>query len=136
MSSQIIINERVDSIIDLFNRGYGTYGDVYTYAAEKGWGVTERQVQNYIKKALKKMTDLAIMKQGNVKHYALSNLMFLQQETLKREEFNAAFQIVKEIAKISGAYDPIKEEEIEDKIIIPHTSTKEELRKRIENEDF
>jgi len=30
----------------------------------------------------------------------------------------------------------VKEEDKEDKIIIPHTTTKEELRKRIESEDF
>lgn len=131
-----IVDDRINKIIELFNKGYGTYSEIYEYAKYQNWDVQERQIQNYIKKAYERMTDLTFMKLGNAKGYTLNNLMYLKRETIKRKEFDAAFKIEKEIAKIAGAYDPVKEEEVEDKIIIPHTSTKEDLRKRIENEDF
>lgn len=137
MTKPAEIEKRIDEIITLFNLGYCTYADVYSYAVEKEWNIGERQIRTYISRAHKKMTDITFMKLGGARKYALSSLLYLQQETLKRKEFGEAFKIVKEIAKIAGAYEPEEKEEEKNIVVkIEHTVSKEELRKRIENDDF
>ena len=130
------IQDRVDKIVMLLSKGFSTYREIYQFAEEDNWGVSTRTIDNYIKKAYEQMTKVVFRQHGDVHSFAINNFSVLLQEALKRNELDLAFKVMKEVYKIGGAYQEIEKEKVETKVNIKHSVSKEEIAKRIDNEDF
>jgi hypothetical protein len=103
-SNKVEIENRINKVYELLIIG-GSNSDIFRYASDKGkWGVTERQVENYIAEARKRILEI-----GNVhKDYIFSrNLARLDQlyfHAFTLQNHNVCLGIVKTINQMMGVF--------------------------------
>lgn len=98
---------RLNKIFDLLLSGY-TRGQILQYVSDpkQDWGLSERQVDNYIKGANELIANAAHDYQANAFETALARLTNLYQACVRVQDFGQALQVQKEINKLLSLYRP------------------------------
>ena len=105
----IEVEKRVGEIYDLLIVGYSRR-ECLQYASEKAWGVTERTVDNYIRRAKdifrREAKYIREMELGR----SLARLDRLFKSNMKIQDFKAALATLKERNTMLGLYEPVRHE--------------------------
>lgn len=105
MATHIEVRERVNKIFNLIVQGGFEFCQVRTLAEEEGWGVTDRQLYNYIDKADDKFEELANIHREKEFGRAISNLNLLFKEAFKESDYRTCLAVIKERNKLLGMYE-------------------------------
>jgi hypothetical protein len=108
-SSKVEVMKRVEEVFKL-RLGGAEFADIVQYASapEQGWGVSERQLWNYIRAA-----DRLIQDRFDARAEHLLNRHILQRRTLYAHamgagDFRTALAVLQDEAKLEGLYPPHK----------------------------
>lgn len=105
MATHIEIKERVDKIFHLIMEGDFEFSKVKRLSEEEGWGVTDRQLYNYIDRADDKFEEIADIHREKEFGKALFSLNLLFKKALKKTDYRTCLAVIKERNKLLGFYE-------------------------------
>lgn len=76
--------------------------EILQLATNQGWGVSDRQVDTYIKDARKKFTDVLDEDVTQYRAEALTRLHYLLQKAFQIQDYKTALAVQKEINSVLG----------------------------------
>ena len=99
---------RVEEVLRIRLDG-AQYHDVVQYAAEKGWGLKERQVATYIRRA----DDLLVERQDKSRKRAIARHLARREALFARcvnaADYRTALAVLTDLAKLQGLYPDSRE---------------------------
>lgn len=107
-ATKTTITQRIDEILRIRLDG-AAFHDIVQYVAEKGWGLKERQIRNYIKKA----DDLLVERRQRSRKRCLE-LHIARRESLYARAVNAAdyrtaLSVLADMARLNELYLSLKD---------------------------
>lgn len=123
------IAQRIEEVLRIRLDG-AEFHDIVQYASEKQWGVSERQLWNYIHKA----DDLLVERQERNRKRTVARHVAQRQALFARcvngADFRTALAVLTDLAKLRGLY-PEKEAKELAKIAVAQGMKIEELERRL-----
>ena len=102
-----VVEQRVSQVYEMLLRGYSR-SEVFRFASEQKWGITERQVENYIARATEAIREDSEERREQEFARAVLDLYRLYRRCLKDNQLKTALECRKEIHKLYGLYAPTK----------------------------
>jgi hypothetical protein len=106
-SPKNVVTQRVEEVYALRLQGAERH-DLIRYAAEKGWGVCERQVENYITKADRLMKKRIDAKADHLLARHLLQRRRLFAEAKEAADHATALRVLQDEARLLNLYPPTK----------------------------
>ena len=101
--NKAINDQRVTEVMQLLLQG-AEFNEIRQYAANKGWGLTDRQVRRHINVAYQRTTDILEQKQEELLSRHLMQRRGLYARCLKAEDLRTALQVLHDEAQLLGLY--------------------------------
>lgn len=102
-STQIEVAQRVEEILRIILDG-AQFHDIAQYAAEKGWGVGERQIRSYMNKAYELLVARQEQDRPQIIARHLSQRAALAARAINAADYRTALAILNDEAKLRGLY--------------------------------
>jgi hypothetical protein len=97
------VTQRVEEVLTIRLAGAG-FAEIIRYAAEKGWGVGERQLQNYVQESDNLLA--ASMEKDRPKriNLHLAQRRLLHNKALEVGDYRTTLAVLQDQAKLEGLY--------------------------------
>lgn len=83
-----------------------THAEILRYASEKGWGLSDRQVESYIQKATKRFHDVANFDREAHVGAAIARFEDLYKRCVLAQDFRGAASIQEKLCRLLGLEAP------------------------------
>lgn len=83
-----------------------THAEIIRYASEKGWGLTDRQVETYIQRATKQFHDIASFDREAHVGAAIARFEDLYKRCVQASDFRGAASIQEKLCRLLGLEAP------------------------------
>lgn len=100
-SPQVLIRERETQLIELYLNGK-TRAAMIQFASDEGWGLSERQIDTYIRKATARIEELGNQTIEEKKKLIENALWETRIYAMKMGEVGVARQCLTDLARING----------------------------------
>jgi len=98
--NQIEFDERIEIVSELILKGYSTK-EIQRYADELLWGVTRRQIDNYVKQAKEKIISQTTADEIRFEmNLTLNRLELLWKNSLELQDYKTALSVIEKRAKL------------------------------------
>jgi len=101
------IARRIDEVLRIIVDG-AEFHDIVQYAAEKQWGVKERQLRNYIAKANDLLAQRRERDRDKLLARHIAQRRNLYARALNAADYRTALTVAKDEAELEGLYPPTK----------------------------
>lgn len=102
------VQKRVDKVFDMLMNGLPR-ARILQFASEKGWDVTDRTVDSYIRAARKLFAQAALTQKQEQIGIAISRLNNLYEKCMMIQDYKAALAVQKEMNTLLGLHEPAKQ---------------------------
>lgn len=107
-STNAVIAARVDEVLRIRIDGAG-FHDIRRYAAENGWGVSDRQLERYIGKADRLLRERLERKASRLRALTVAKMRNLYARAVQAADYRTALACLQAEAKLLGLYPDNRE---------------------------
>jgi hypothetical protein len=106
-STKATVLQRVEEVLTIRQAGAG-FVEIRRYASEKGWGVSDRQLERYIQESDKLLAASIEKDRPKLLALHLAQRRLLLNRTMETGDYNTALRVLQDQAKLEGLYPDAK----------------------------
>ena len=99
------VSQRVEEVLRIRLDG-AQFHDIVQYASERAWGVSERQLWNYVRKADELLAARRDKRRGRTLALHFARREALYARAVNAADYRTALAVLSDLAKLGGLYPP------------------------------
>ena len=108
LASSVVVDDRINQIVDLYIQGVTRLRDIRKYAEQQGWGVKDRAIEKYMARARKILqSSTEIEREGEIGK-ALARYELIFYKSFAAKNYKVALAAQKSICDLFGLNAPTK----------------------------